>query len=235
LDVHEQIAKKFEEVFAQDGFGRVDDRSRVLEALLRHEDHVSAQELVEDLASGDGAPDPELVEQALEQFVHYGLATPIQAEDGQTRYEHVHIGRHHDHIICVNCGRIVEVQCPLEDRVADLSRRTGFQAVHTHLQIHGICPTCTAARPRRFPLDRVAAGEKVRIVQIGGGGTMAQRLTSMGLRVGSVVRRQNTNWLGPVIVSVGTTRLAIGRGMARRISVEQLDAGQASSDGKASN
>jgi len=78
-----------------------------------------------------------------------------------------------------------------------------------------------AARPARFSLDQVAAGEKVRVVEIGGGRAMRQRLTSMGLSIGSVVRRQNTNRFGPVIVSVGTTRLAIGRGMAERVIVEE--------------
>ncbi len=221
MDVHQQIAREFEQVFAQDGFKRAQDRSRLLETFLRREDHVSVEELTNDLAAAGGPTDVAFVAQALEQFVHYGLATPIRGEDGQTRYEHLHIGRHHDHIICVSCGRIVEVACPLQDRVADLSRSTGFQAVHTHLQIHGICPACVAARPARFSLDQVAAGEKVRVVEIGGGRAMRQRLTSMGLSIGSVVRRQNTNRFGPVIVSVGTTRLAIGRGMAERVIVEE--------------
>ncbi len=231
MDVHDQIARDFEQVFTQDGFGRADERSRLLGTLLRHEGHVTAQALAEELNAEAGPKDVQFVEQVLEQFVHYGLATPIRGEDKRTRYEHVHIGRHHDHVICVNCGRIVEVDCPLEDRVADISRRTGFHAVHTHLQIHGICPACVAARPARFSLDQVAAGERVRVVHIGGGHAMQQRLIGMGLRVGSVVRRQNTMAFGPVIVSAGMARLALGRGMARRVIVEEAGSDTAPSGG----
>jgi Fur family ferric uptake transcriptional regulator len=221
LDIHRQIAMEFEPVFTQDGFGHAADRSKILEVLLGHEDHVSPEELTEELASAGAFLRRDFVEQVLDQFVHYGLAMPIRGENGKTRYEHVHVGRHHDHIICVNCGRIVEVECRLADRVAELSKRTGFHAIHTHLQIHGLCPECSAARPARFPLDQVAGGEVVRIVEVGGGAEMQQRLVSMGLRIGSVVRRQNSNWFGPVIVSVGTTRLALGRGVARRVIVEE--------------
>lgn len=223
MDVHEEIASQFEQVFTMDGFGRADERSKVLAAFLRHEDHVTAKELAEELAPEDGLPDYRFVERVLEQLVHYGLATPIRGEGELTRFDHVHIGRHHDHIICVTCGRIVQVKCPLEDRVAEISARTGYHAVHAHLEIHGICPACVANRPPRFSLDRVAAAEKVRIVAIEGGREMRQRLISMGLRIGSVVRRQNTAWFGPVIVSAGTTRLAVGRGMAKRIVVEHAD------------
>ncbi len=222
MEVHEKIANEFRQVFAQDGFGRAGDRSRVLEAFLAHEDHTTAEELAAELGEQNPQIDVPFVREVLEQFVHYGLAVPIRAEDGKTRFDHVHIGRHHDHIICVNCGRVVEVECPLTHQVAEISKKTGFQAVHTHLQIHGICPTCTAERPARFPLDQAAAAEKVRVVSLGGGHEMTQRLTDMGLRIGSIVRRQNTNWFGPVIVSIGTTRLAVGRGMARRIIVEEL-------------
>ncbi len=224
MDVHERIAKEYREAFELDGFGREQERSRILKALLAHEDHVSAHELAKELSINGVAPSETFIEQVLEQFVHYGLCAPIRGENGRARYEHVHIGRHHDHIICVSCGRIMEVECPLDDRVERLSKMTGYQAVHTHLQIHGICPTCAEARPTRFTLDQVAAGEKVRVVEMGGGSEMQQRLTSMGLRIGSEIRRQNTNWFGPIIVSIGTTRLAIGRGMAKRVFVEKTDA-----------
>ncbi|MBN1344250.1 MAG: transcriptional repressor [Phycisphaerae bacterium] len=222
MDVHERIADEFQAAFTQDGFGRTEDRAKVLRAFLRHEDHVSADELHHELGD-DAAISCEFVRQILDQFVHYGLAVPIRDENGLARYEHVHIGRHHDHIICVSCGRIVEVDCRLEDRVAELSKKTGFQAVHAHLQIHGICPDCVAARPARFSLAKVASGEKVRVVAIGGGTGMQRRLISMGLRMGSVVRRLNTNRFGPVVISIGGTRLALGRGMADRVIVEQVD------------
>ncbi|GAF83489.1 unnamed protein product, partial [marine sediment metagenome] len=73
VDVHERIAREFEQAFAQDGFDRAEDRSSLLEAFLRHEDHVSAEELTEELVAGGGSVDLPFVAQTLEQFVHYGL------------------------------------------------------------------------------------------------------------------------------------------------------------------
>jgi Fur family ferric uptake transcriptional regulator len=222
MDVHERIAAEFEQVFIQDGFGHIDDRKRILEAFLRHEDHVTAERMAKEFADEGASMEPVFIERVLEQFVRCGLALPILGEDGRTRFEHVHIGRHHDHIICVSCGRITEVQCSLDKLVGDLSRRTGYRALHAHLQIHGLCPSCVAARPARFPLTRAAAGERVRVVEVTGGPGMFHRLGGLGLYVGAIVRRQNAAGDGPLIVSIGPTRLALGQGMADRVIVEQL-------------
>lgn len=222
MDAHEQMAGEFEQVFIQDGFGHVDERLKILEAFLRHEGHVTADRLSKEFATSDRPVDTGFVERVLEQFVRYGLALPILGEDGQTRFEHVHIGRHHNHIICVNCGRITEVAYPVRRLIDELGTQTGYRALHVHLQIHGLCPSCMAARPARFPLSRAAAGERVRVVEITGGLGMFHRLTGMGLRVGAVLRRQNADGVGPIIVSIGPTRLALGRGMAERVIVEEV-------------
>jgi len=222
MDVHDRIAREFEAGFVQDGFGRVEDRSGILKAFLQHEDHVSADRLAKEFADRGTPIDPAFVERVLEQFVRYGLAIPIMGEDGRTRFEHLHIGRHHHHVICVDCGRIAEVQPSLQRLVDDIGVQTGYQALHAHLQVHGLCPTCAATRTARFPLTRVTAGEKARVVEILGGQAMYHRLLGMGLRVGTVVRRQNTDASGPVILSIGSTRLALGHGMAEKVIVEQV-------------
>ncbi len=221
MDPHERIAREFEQVFVQDGFGHVEERLTLLKRFLEHEDHVTAERLAAQFAAERTLSDPQFTERVLEQFVRYGLALQILGEDGRTRFEHVHIGRHHDHIICVNCGRITEVNCSLRSLVAELSERTGYQALHAHLQIHGLCPACAADRPKRFSLAAAAAGERVRVVDIEGGEEMVHRLTGMGLRMGAIARRQNANGFGPVIVSVGPTRLALGRSVAQRVIVEE--------------
>ena len=56
---------------------------------------------------------------------------------------------------------------------------------------------------------------------------MQHRLLSMGLNVGAEIEVLRTpgGSTGPTLVSVGGTRLAVGRGMADRIAVEPLPAG----------
>jgi len=69
---------------------------------------------------------------------------------------------------------------------------------------------------RRRPLSTVKEGEAVTIRELKGGRTLNRRLRDMGIFTGQralVVR----NIGGPVIVSIGECRMAVGRGMAEKI------------------
>ena len=70
-----------------------------------------------------------------------------------------------------------------------------------------------------MPLAMASAGEKIRIVKFASGRGMCQRLSSMGLNVGSEVEIIKKGFQGPVLIEAGDTRLAIGAGMAHKIIV----------------
>ena len=68
-------------------------------------------------------------------------------------------------------------------------------------------------------LAQLRTGEKVRIVAIGGGRGLRQKLLLRGLFEGKVVRVISS--YGPLTVEVDRNIIAIGRGMARKIEVER--------------
>ncbi len=70
-----------------------------------------------------------------------------------------------------------------------------------------------------MPLAMASAGEKIRIVKFAGGRGMHQRLSSMGLNVGSEIEIIKKGFQGPLLIEAGDTRLAIGAGMAHKIIV----------------
>ena len=59
-----------------------------------------------------------------------------------------------------------------------------------------------------------------RVVAISGGRGFAARLESLGVRVGSSIVKVSHAY-GPVVVKVGSVQIAIGRGMAARIKVNE--------------
>ncbi len=72
-------------------------------------------------------------------------------------------------------------------------------------------------------LCELAPGSKARIIDIHGGSGAINRLSSMGLRSGTIIEVVSSQFLcGPVTVKAGATTLAIGHGMARKIEVEVL-------------
>jgi len=70
-------------------------------------------------------------------------------------------------------------------------------------------------------LANMKSGQNGRIVQIDSGGGMTRRLDALGLRVGKKIQKVSRQLMrGPVIISHGNTRAAVGFGMAQRIWVE---------------
>jgi Fe2+ transport system protein FeoA len=71
-------------------------------------------------------------------------------------------------------------------------------------------------------LDTISDEKKLKIIKIEAGQTVKQRLTSMGIREGDLIIKYKGNW-GPVLVkniSMNSSKIAIGRGEAKKIFVE---------------
>lgn len=74
-------------------------------------------------------------------------------------------------------------------------------------------------------LSAVSAGQTVELVAIQGGRRLRKRLADLGLNTGRQVRVIQNHFAGPLILAVQQDgRLAIGRGMAHKISVRSLEA-----------
>ncbi len=109
--------EQYRDIFIQDGLGRVEDRMEVLDAFLGLDTHVTAHEM-SDLLRERGRPMAEdYVRSVLRLLCNYGLAVKREFQGRDTTYEHVHLGQHHDHLLCVKCGAIQEfTDQHIEDR-----------------------------------------------------------------------------------------------------------------------
>ena len=74
------------------------------------------------------------------------LAGNVRIGEMGYRYERLRAGEHHDHLICNECGRVMEFFEPAIEALQDeVCERYGFLALsHSH-QLRGICKRC---RPR---------------------------------------------------------------------------------------
>ncbi len=72
------------------------------------------------------------------------------------------------------------------------------------------------------PLSSLGPGERGIVVSIAGGARARSRLMAMGLLPGAVVQVIEAYGRGPIIFTVGSTRLAMGRGLAARVLVRKL-------------
>ena len=121
-------------------------RQSILEAIESTEGHFGADELHMALRGRGARVSRATVYRALEHLVGSGLVERVYVGENQQRralYEHVHGRRHHEHMHCIRCGRIIEfVDDQLEERQEQVCRRMEFKPLRHALRIDGICRSC---------------------------------------------------------------------------------------------
>jgi Fur family transcriptional regulator, ferric uptake regulator len=80
------------------------------------------------------------------QFVQAGLLTRMHFETGKSVFE-LNQGEHHDHLVCLRCGRVEEFCDPqIEERQQHIASERGFKLQEHALALYGICAHCDTAR-----------------------------------------------------------------------------------------
>lgn len=219
--IHKQEKEQFRKLFEQERVDRIDDRFRILEAFLQTEQHVTETELIRLMKAAGREYPPEFVRDTLQLMCRYGFASKNRFDNGQVRYEHLHLGQHHDHLICTRCKRIFEfTDKTLESLQQKIASNHGFHMLQHRMEIYGICSDCLQQRTQLIALDHAKPGERLVIRQIRGGPGARMRLLTMGLRIGDrieVITNQNK---GQVVVAADFKRYALGRGLAEKILVD---------------
>ena len=82
------------------------------------------------------------VYRVLTQFEAAGLVKRHHFEGGHSVFELNH-GTHHDHILCVKCGRVDEfVDETIEARQQDIAAKLGYEMTDHCLYMYGVCADC---------------------------------------------------------------------------------------------
>jgi Fur family ferric uptake transcriptional regulator len=114
----------------------------LLETSTQH--HVSAEEVYKMLLDKGEEIGLATVYRVLTQFEAAGLVTRHNFEGGHAVFE-LDKGGHHDHLVCVVCGRVEEFVDPvIEKRQSEIAKKHGFEMVDHSLIIYGKCsnPKC---------------------------------------------------------------------------------------------
>ncbi|MGH8285426.1 MAG: ferric iron uptake transcriptional regulator [Steroidobacteraceae bacterium] len=109
----------------------------ILESSKTH--HLSAEAIYRNLLESNEDIGLATVYRVLTQFEAAGLVTRHHFEDGMAVFELNH-GVHHDHIVCLDCGRVEEfMDAGIEDRQTAVADRLGFEIQDHSLILYGRC------------------------------------------------------------------------------------------------
>lgn len=135
------------EIFSQhiqkSGLRRTAQRELILEMFLRNEEHLTSEDLYWLVHKDDPTVGHTTVYRTLKLLTEAGLAREVRFGDNKTYYEHHFNHEHHDHMICLECGKVIEFFSEdienLQDEVAD---KFGFRLSHHSLRMWGLCSDC---------------------------------------------------------------------------------------------
>lgn len=118
-------------------------RIKILEILEREGNHhLTAEDIFQTLREEDSDIGLATVYRVLTQFESAGLVTRHHFEGGQAVFE-LDRGDHHDHLVCMRCGKVVEFFDELiETRQREIARREGFRIQDHSLILYGTCADC---------------------------------------------------------------------------------------------
>src|SRR5690606_37281196 len=122
-------------------------RLNILDVFRRNDDteelrHLSAADVYRLLIAEDVDIGLATVYRVLTQFEQAGILMRSQFDGGKAVFE-LNDGDHHDHLICTNCGDVVEFSDPeIEKRQHKIAKDNGFVLESHTVMLSGICPKC---------------------------------------------------------------------------------------------
>lgn len=125
---------RFEDYLATQGARLTVQRRAVAEVFFRGEKHLSLMDLLERAKVEQPSIGYATVYRTMRLLTEGGLATEHKFGENQTRYEPLIEGEHHDHFICLDCGKILEFEdSTIERRQDRIAEDLGFKVVsHKH-------------------------------------------------------------------------------------------------------
>ncbi|BDA79460.1 transcriptional repressor [Leptospira kobayashii] len=133
----------FEEYLKEKGLKITNQRLLVAQKIFSSHNHFTAEGLLDELKDNRDRISKATIYRILSIMVEAGLLEEHDFGKDYKYYEHIIGHAHHDHIICIQCGKIVEF---VDDRIEELqtnaAKQNGFVITGHSLNIFGICEAC---------------------------------------------------------------------------------------------
>jgi Fur family ferric uptake transcriptional regulator len=137
----ERAQERLSEYLARRGLKQTKQREAILSAFLEEGGHMTSEDLYERVRVRHPEIGAATVYRTLKLLCEAGIADPSHFRAGVTLYEHR--AGHHDHLICVSCGDIVEFECSMiEETQLEIAERYGYRLVNHRHDLYGHCPRC---------------------------------------------------------------------------------------------
>jgi Fur family ferric uptake transcriptional regulator len=122
------------------------ERKRILEAVLSMPSHFEVDELhMKMRGQYNNKVSKATIYRTLPLMVEAGILREVLFVDKHAHYEHTYRHKHHEHLICIKCEKIIEFVNPqLENLLISVADTHQFEIQEHKLEMTGICKDCRA-------------------------------------------------------------------------------------------
>lgn len=131
-------------ILAENNYKLTSQRKLILEILLKNlGEHLSAEEVYDIVKEEDPGIGLATVYRTLELFCELGIIQQLDFDNNRRRYELETGEEHHHHLICDNCGKVIEFNDQiLEEFEDDLQKNYKFKVTEHRIKFYGYCEEC---------------------------------------------------------------------------------------------
>jgi len=143
---HEAERSRLVRYLGEHGRKQTRQREAILDIFLSAGGHLSSEEVYQAVRARHSNIGYTTVYRTMKLLCAAGVASERHFDDGVTRYEIEH--EHHDHLVCVKCGKIIEFECEaIEASQNEIAARHGFRVLRHRHELYGHCADCRADLP----------------------------------------------------------------------------------------
>jgi Fur family ferric uptake transcriptional regulator len=140
----DRLRSRLQTYMAKKGLRSTAQRRLIVDTFFEGAPHMTIEDLLTEVRSRDRGIGYATVYRTLKLLAESGVASERRFDDGLSRYELAdEASSHHDHLICTNCGKIVEFEEPrIEALQEEVAEHYGFEITSHKHEVYGTCPNC---------------------------------------------------------------------------------------------
>jgi len=125
------------------GLRNTPEREAIISEIFSYHDHFDVDELYMRLRQKGSKISKASIYRNIPLIMECGLIKEVWLENGHMHYEHIYGHKHHCHMRCIRCGKVIEfVEKALEEIERRLSKENDFQVIDRRMDITGYCSDC---------------------------------------------------------------------------------------------
>lgn len=140
----ENLYEKFKNILSSHNYKLTSQRRDILKVLVENRDrHFSAEQLLSEVRKINSDIGLATIYRNLELFCKLGITNQLEFDSSYKHYELNLEENHHHHLLCVNCGKIIEFNDNvIEQFEEELEKEHSFNIMNHRIKFYGLCQEC---------------------------------------------------------------------------------------------